>query len=455
MSLRRTLWFIAPAVLGLGVSTARADDDSAGWANPDATALAYTHPLPAAEPTLDREAFMRGRTQFRRAWLDGSPQQVNDGRGLGPLYNRMSCIACHPANGRGRAPAGPDERMQSMLVRLSIAGRDRDGGPRPHPSYGGQFNEEGVPPVRGEGRVAVQWQPVRHRRADGSVTLLRRPVLRFSELAYGPLDGVRTSPRVGPAVFGLGLLESVPPAALLAWLRRASGDGVHGRLNQVWDPIAAKATIGRFGWKANTATLQGQIVGAAHGDLGLTSTIVPQPPCAERQRECLQQSQTHPGVELDDTAVHDMTLYLANLAPAAPRQVDVPAVQQGRALFAQVGCARCHAPALPLGPTAPAGLAGRTIAPYTDLALHDMGPGLSDHRPDYQATGRQWRTPPLWGIGLVPTVNEHTEFLHDGRARSLDEAIAWHDGEARRVRQRYERLPAAQRDALLQFLASL
>lgn len=441
------------AAIALGSSFAHALDAGA-WSVPDTTLQAYTHPLPAAAESLDHEAFMRGRTQFRRAWIDGHHRDTNDGRGLGPLYNRLSCIACHPANGRGRAPAGPGERMQSMLVRLSIPGQDATGGPRPHPFYGGQFNEEGVAPVPGEGRVFVQWQAVVHRQADGNTLTLRRPALRFEALAYGPMKGVLTSARVGPPVFGLGLLEAVPEAALRTLAHEAAGDGVHGTPNRVWDPIAQRAVIGRFGWKANTATLTNQIVGAASGDLGLTSDVAPGANCAPRQAACLAAARDE-GIELDAATVRDMDTYLRHLAPPAPRDTGHPVVERGRALFAGIGCARCHQPALPLGPDAPAGLAGTTIAPYTDLLLHDMGAGLADRRPDYTANGRQWRTPPLWGIGLVATVNEHTEFLHDGRARNLAEAIAWHGGEATRIRRRYERLPGEDRAALLRFLESL
>lgn len=224
--------------------------------------------------------------------------------------------------------------------------------------------------------------------------------------------------------------------------------------DRVWDPVVQRVALGRFGWKANTANIEAQVVGAANGDLGLSSATVRGPNCAPRQRACLEASKDE-GIELDARTVRDMTTYLRHLAPPAPRNAGEPAVERGRVVFDAVGCTRCHRPALPLGTDAPAGLGGTVIAPYTDLLLHDMGAGLADGRPDFLATGRQWRTPPLWGLGLVATVNEHTEFLHDGRARNLREAIAWHDGEARRIRRRFERLPAADQAAVLRFLESL
>lgn len=443
----------APALAALlalpGSLRSQPVDAPPDWAVADATREAYGQPLPGLE---DRTAFLRGRTQFRRAWIDG-PRSAGEGRGLGPLYNRLSCVACHPGNGRGKAPDGPGERMSSMLVRLSLPGAGPHGAPRPHPAYGDQLNEEGVPGLTGEGRARVHWQAVPHQRVDGVVETLRAPRLAFDELAHGPLRGVRMSARVGPPVYGLGLLEAVPEAALRDLARRPQADGVRGRLNEVWDPVAGRRAVGRFGWKANTAGLEAQVVQAAHGDLGLTSSVFPLPNCAPLQAACRDAARAAQGdaaaPELDDALVRDLTLYLRQLAVPAPRGQGEPTVERGRALFGTLRCGACHRPTLPQ----PAGRA--PIAPYTDLLLHDMGPGLADGRPDFRAGARHWRTPPLWGIGLVPTVNEHSHFLHDGRARNLREAVLWHGGEAAASRRRFEALDAADQAALLAFLGSL
>jgi CxxC motif-containing protein (DUF1111 family) len=409
---------------------------------------AFAQPLPGLDDEA-RTRFLRGRSLFRRAWVVG-PNADDLGVGLGPLYNRLSCIACHPANGRGRSPNAVDERMQSMLVRLSVPGLGPHGGPNPHPAYGDQLNEEGVPGVPGEARASMVWHEHVVRLQGGERVSLRRPELRYTQSAYGPLQGVLASPRVGPSVFGLGLLETVPEAALEALARQHLPDGVHGQINHVWDPVQQRQRIGRFGWKANTASLQAQVVQAAAGDLGLSSTTLPAPACAPRQSACHQVALAAPKTpELSDDDAQAMTYYMQQLAPPPSRGDGSPQVERGRQLFVAAGCALCHQPALPSGQAgAPA------IAAYTDLLLHDMGLGLADGRPDYQANGRQWRTAPLWGLGLVPQINEHHQSLHDGRARNLQEAVLWHGGEARRARQRYAALPRADRQALLDFVAS-
>ncbi|MEX8517395.1 MAG: di-heme oxidoredictase family protein [Leptothrix sp. (in: b-proteobacteria)] len=413
---------------------------------------AFSQPLTELDDAA-RERFLHGRSLFRRAWVIG-PTADGNGVGLGPLYNRLSCIACHPANGRGRAPDTPDQRLQSMLVRLSLPGTGPHGGPRPHPAYGDQLNEEGVPGVPGEARVSITWREQRLRLPDGEVVSLRQPRIDFIDAAYGPLQGVLTSARVGPGVYGLGLLEAVPDAALEALARQAQPDGVHGRLNRVWDPVQRRLRIGRFGWKANVADLEAQVVQAAAGDLGLTSPALPEPACAPRQTACRQVAAATGSAapELGTADVQALTDYMRRLAPPPERDVGVLSVELGRRLFAQIGCALCHRPALPL--TSLPGHPPQQAAAYTDLLLHDMGPGLADGRPDYRASARQWRTAPLWGLGLVPQVNEHSQYLHDGRARGLQEAVLWHGGEAARARQRYVALPQPDRQALLAFVAS-
>lgn len=414
---------------------------------------AFSQPLPGLD-AAELERFARGRSLFRQAWVI-APSRDGAVDGLGPLYNRITCIACHARNGRGRAPDGPDERMQSMLLRLSVPGKDAHGGPRPHPVYGDQLNEDGVPGVPGEGRAAVSWREHEVALADGERVTLRSPLIELRELAYGEIGKVLTSPRVGPPVFGLGLLESVPAQALEALAREAKPDGVRGRVNRVWSVERQRHETGRFGLKANQPDLRQQIAGAMVGDLGITSTLFPPQNCTPAQAAC-RAAPDGGRPELSDVQLDDLAFYFAHLAVPARRDTDDPAVVRGERLFADIGCALCHRPVLATGaqPRFPR-LAGRTIAPYTDLLVHDMGKGLADGRPDFDAGGRDWRTPPLWGIGLVEAINEHSHFLHDGRARDLTEAILWHDGEAAAARGRFTRLGKAEREALLAFLRSL
>jgi|JI6StandDraft_1071083.scaffolds.fasta_scaffold18260_3 CxxC motif-containing protein (DUF1111 family) len=414
---------------------------------------AYTQPLPGLSEA-ERERFFRGRSLFRQSWVVAPAE--DRAAGLGPLYNRLACISCHQKNGRGRSPDGPEERMQSMLVRLSVPGQDAHGGPKPHPAYGGQLNEEGIPGIPGEGRAALHWVELPAERLTGGETVaLRRPRIEFVELAYGPLTGALHSLRIGQPVYGLGLLEAVPEKTLRAMAAEAKPDGVRGRLNQVTDVAAQRMMTGRFGFKANAPNLRQQIAGAFVGDLGITSVLFPDENCMPAQKGCQQApSAGHPELAVAD--LDAIEFYLANLAAPVRRNTDDPQVQHGERMFARIGCTACHRPELQTGPSPRFSLtAQQRIAPYSDLLLHDMGRGLADGRPDYRASGRQWRTPPLWGIGLVPLINEHSQYLHDGRARNLQEAILWHGGEASAARRRYTASSEPERRALLAFLHSL
>ncbi len=417
---------------------------------------AFTQALPGLDEATS-QAFLRGRSLFAQNWVV-APAKDSEVDGLGPLYNRLACISCHPKNGRGKAPEREGEKMQSMLVRLSVPGHSPHGGPLPHPAYGDQLNEEGIPGVRGEGRAAIHWIEREEKLADGTPVRLRRPQIVFSETAYGTLDDALTSPRVGPPVFGLGLLQAVPAATLRQMAREAKPDGVKGAVNQVWQVAAGKATAGRFGLKANMPDLAQQIAGAMVGDLGITSPLFPAENCTRRQEACrIAVSGGSP--ELSAAQLQDLLTYLSLLAPPPRRQGETEmqrqAVQRGQARFAAAGCAVCHRPALETGDAPWPALARQTFHPYTDLLLHDMGEGLADGRPDYQASGRQWRTAPLWGLGRYAEINEHGQLLHDGRARDLNEAILWHGGEARNARERFRRLPREAREELFAFLRSL
>jgi len=422
-------------------------------AEPSSIRDGFSLPITELQPA-EREQFFRGRALFRQSWT-APPASAGTASGLGPLYNRLACVSCHARNGRGHAPDAPDERMQSMLVRLSVPGTGPHGAPRPHPAYGDQLNEEGVPGVPGEGRAELRWHVTPMRLADGTPVALRQPRVRFTELAYGPLGPVRFSLRVSPAVAGLGLLEAVPEDRLRALAEERKPDGVRGKVNQVWDVAADRMVPGRFGLKANAPNLRQQSAGAFLGDMGITSALFPRENCMPAQTQCLRSpSAGHP--ELTDAQLDDVEFYLAHLAAPPRRQVDAPEVVRGEQVFAQLGCAVCHRP--DLGPARHArfgALDGRAIPAYTDLLLHDMGPALADGRPDYAAGAREWRTAPLWGLGLARQVNERAGFLHDARARSFEEAILWHGGEAATAQRRYVRLDAQARRTLAAFLDSL
>lgn len=412
---------------------------------------AFSRPIAGQDDAALRR-FRAGNSLFRQAWVIGPSLDHSEVQGLGPLYNRLSCIACHVKNGRGSAPDAENGVARSMVVRLGVAGRDVHGGPLPHPAYGAQLNPDGVPGVPGEGRAIVAYDEFATTLADGAVVSMRRPRLSFRDLAYGPIDGeTRTSVRNAPPVFGLGLLEAVPEDEIVA---HAAVNG--GKPNYVFDIASGRRALGRFGLKANQPDLQQQIAGAFAEDIGITSQLFPRETCTPAQTACLAVASASPGAELTSAQLAATLDYIRGLAVPARRNVDDPRVQRGEELFAQLGCALCHRPTLTLGDFAAApSLSGAPIHPYTDLLLHDMGDDLADGREDFEAGPRDWRTPPLWGLGLAGRYGDGADYLHDGRARSLVEAVLWHGGEARAAAAAFRALPEDQRGALLAFLNSL
>lgn len=415
----------------------------------DRTRDAYSQPFPTMA-TADREQFLLGRGIFQRSWVV-APALDTAFDGLGPLHSRLACQSCHQRNGRGLAPANSRQRLQTMLVRLSVTGQGSHGEPLPHPVYGDQLHEEGVPGVMPEGRVSVEWQEHDYTFADGETVSLRRPQLSFNNLAYGNLTGVEASPRVGPPAYGMGLLQTVADSVLIALANDKKSDGVGGVVNEVYDPLQGKMTIGRFGYKASVHSLRGQVTKAMSGDLGISSLHYPQQNCSASQQDCLAAA-TGGEPEITEEQLDAVAFYLANIAVPAPRDTNTLPVQTGRKIFRDSGCAICHREQLPLPVDYPH---AQTIAPYTDLLIHDMGQGLADGGSEYLASPQHWRTAPLWGLGLSSAITESEQYLHDGRARNLTEAILWHGGEAQIARDRFAELPPSEREALLTFLRSL
>ncbi|MCP5348600.1 MAG: c-type cytochrome [Pseudomonadales bacterium] len=399
--------------------------------------------------------FTRGRALFDQLWV-ASPSLDTDIDGLGPTFNQSACSACHTRNGRGAPPDTDSERMRGMLVRLSLPGAEPNGTPIPHPVYGDQLQDNAILGVPAEGRARVTWIEHTETFADGESITLRRPDLILGDLAFGePEQDLLLSPRVAPSLVGMGLLDAVPDAFLEALAQEPRPDGISGRVNRVWNAQTGTESIGRFGWKANMPTLAQQTAGAFLGDMGLTSTLYPDENCPEVQLDCIQKSSGE--TDVTEEQLRDVVFYQAALAVPAPGASDTGDVdiQQGRELFMQAGCQHCHIPELQTGAAALPVLSNRAFSPYTDLLLHDMGEGLADGRPDFLASGSEWRTPPLWGLGLVPTVNEHNTLLHDGRARGVMEAIMWHGGEAEPARARVKAMTTQEREKLVHFIESL
>ena len=412
---------------------------------------AFSRPMPGLDAARSK-SFHAGSGLFRQAWVIGPSQDHPDVVGLGPLYNRLSCIACHVKNGRGAAPGDEGGVARAMVSRLSKPGTDAHGGPLPHPIYGAQLNPEGVPGVPGEGRAVIDYEFFESKLADGTAVAMRRPRIAFEDMAYGPLEPeTLTSPRNAPPVFGLGLLEAVPESEILAL---AAKNG--GRANYVFDIESGATKLGRFGLKANQPSLKQQIANAFAEDIGISSSLFPGENCTPAEAACRDAAKDAPQAELTEAQLVEVLDYIRALAPPARRGADDARAKRGEALFEAIGCAACHRETLTLGAFAPPpALAGAPIHPYTDLLLHDMGEDLADGRADFLAGPRDWRTPPLWGLGLAGKFGDAANFLHDGRARGFAEAILWHGGEAQAASDAFRKLSRAEREALLSFLNSL
>ncbi|MBA5980109.1 c-type cytochrome [Pseudomonas sp. MD195_PC81_125] len=424
--------------------------------------------LPSANlPPSRRVDFSVGNSFFRSPWVI-APSTTTARDGLGPLFNTNACQNCHIKDGRGHPPAPDAANAVSMLVRLSIpdspayANLIEQLGVVPEPVYGGQFQDMAVPGVTPEGKVRVEYTPVPIRFKDGTEVELRKPVLQFTQLGYGPMHpDTRFSARVAPPMIGLGLLEAIPEDAILAnaAAQAKENNGINGRANRVWDDAQQKTVMGRFGWKAGQPNLNQQNVHAFSGDMGLTTSLRPFDDCTDAQTACKQAPNGNGPdgePEVSDNILRLVLFYTRNLAVPARRGVNDEQVLAGKNLFFQAGCQSCHTPKYTTAANAAEPeLANQVIRPYSDLLLHDMGEGLADHRSEFQASGRDWRTPPLWGIGLTQAVSGHTQFLHDGRARNLLEAVLWHGGEAQQAQQQVLSFNAEQRAALLAFLNSL
>ena len=424
--------------------------------------------MPSANlPPSRRVDFSVGNSFFRSPWVI-APSTTTARDGLGPLFNTNACQGCHIKDGRGHPPTPDDVNAVSMLVRLSIPDAPAYAkvieqlGVVPEPVYGGQFQDMSVPGVAPEGKVRVDYTPVPVRFKDGTEVELRKPSLNITQLGYGPMHpDTRFSARVAPPMIGLGLLEAIPEEAILAnaEAQAKANNGINGRPNRVWDDALQKTVLGRFGWKAGQPNLNQQNVHAFSGDMGLTTSLRPLDDCTDAQTACKQApSGNGPDgePEVSDNILRLVLFYSRNLAVPARRDVNAPEVLAGKTLFYQAGCQSCHTPKYTTAANAAEPeLANQVIRPYSDLLLHDMGDGLADNRTEFQASGRQWRTPPLWGIGLTQAVSGHTQFLHDGRARNLLEAVLWHGGEATAAQQQVLSFNAEQRSALLAFLNSL
>lgn len=377
--------------------------------------------------------FAAGAEPFDQRLLDPTSEGPMKPEALGRLFIDDGCLACHLDGTVRRAPSAAD-LPPGLLLRVSSEGSDLHGGPMPVEGYGLEIQPRATtgPP---EASVDVRWEATDRALADATVVSLRRPVATVSDPANGSVDpAMLTSIRTGVPIVGLGLLEAIPEADLRAAAAQQARDGqVSGRVNEVWDDLGERLTVGRFGWKAGQESVRSQTTAALVNDMGVRPD----------------------DGEMSASVLSDLVFYNRTIAVPVARDTDDSSVRRGANTFVSVGCAACHSPVQRSGPDEVAALADQTFHPYTDLLLHDMGRGLADGRPEYLAGGSEWRTAPLWGIGRRIEVLGFANFLHDGRARTLTEAIEWHGGEAAAARRSFERLDADTRRDLLAFLGSL
>ena len=353
--------------------------------------------------------------------------------GLGPTFNNISCVSCHIRNGRGMPKAG------QLLIRVG----DSDGHPE-IAALGAQIQDFSIVGEKPEADVAINWVERAGKYPDGMSYSMRYPVFSIEVASTGKLlpDTVAVSPRIPPPVHGLGLLEAISEADILANADPddEDGDGISGKANRVWSEETQNLALGRFGWKANSPTLLQQSAEAYVNDMGVHSSMYP-------QNDGLS--------EISDEKLVAAAAYAQTLAVPARASVNDPQVLRGESLFSSVGCESCHVDSFTTSSHKYPALENQPINPYTDMLLHDMGEELADNREDFEASGQEWRTSPLWGIGVVQTVLPYSGFLHDGRARTLEEAILWHGGEAEKSQESFQNLPSQDRQALISFLQSL
>ena len=409
----------------------------------------------AKKLTNDQQSdFGIGNSFFRQSWVSSS-SSTTARDGLGPFFNANNCSSCHFKDGRGRPPTIDGQTGRGLLLRLSLAENHPNGSSFSDPIYGNQLQDNAILGQTVKGKYNITFQDIIETFDDGKVVVLKKPIYQINSLGYGALaNGILVSPRIANQIIGLGLLEAVPESTILGFATANSSNGISGKANYVFDVESNSQKLGRFGWKANQPSLRQQVAGAFSGDMGITTSIFPNENVPVGIDASLIPNGGSP--EISDLNFDRIVLYSSSLAVPNRRNFDSQDVLKGKQIFNEIECASCHIPKMQTGNLHPIqALRNQIIRPYTDLLLHDMGDDLADNAPDFLANGNEWRTPPLWGIGLIKTVNNHTKFMHDGRANNIEEAILWHGGEGQNAKNKYKQLPIVLRNLLLEFINSL
>ena len=380
------------------------------------------------------------------------PEGQGTPSGLGPLFNHFSCFGCHNGGGRSHAPLTEIDPTSGTLLRFSLPGQTWNGSPLPVPGFGTQLQHRATEGVA-EGNYVMHYADISSVYPSGEEVILHQPYFELVNLYTSMPNGVLFTLRNASPIYGLGLLEAIPEESILALADEgdADGDYISGKPNYAYDIQSKSMKFARFGWKSSHVTLEDQIAAALHEDMGVTSSFF------FPQENCLGQSNcatTDSLADITESRVSDLAVYLRTLAVPVGR-INRDTHKRGMELFSELYCDRCHTPEIHTAEGYFAKLSNQKIHPYTDLLLHDMGEGLADGRPDYAASTNEWRTPPLWGIGLTQLVYPQARFLHDGRAETIEEAILWHGGEAYWSKEAFRKLSPADRQSLIDFISAL
>lgn len=392
------------------------------------------------------DTFMLGRSFFSKPWVE-APSATTARDGLGPLFSANTCTSCHTHLGAGSVYNKEGEISRSLVTRFSLRGqKDSKIGFVPDPVYGAQLSINGVKDVPYEGKPTLRYETVVERYADGTTVHLQKPIFGVTDLNYGALSAdTAIAHRIAPALVGLGWIEKIPQSAILENEKMAKKDGIKGRANWVYNPETNQTELGRFNWKASAASIKHQSAAALSNDMGITSPLYPHENCTPSQKECNEVPHGRDAFDAPMVRLDAIAFYLSQtkMPPLAIKQ------KVGEKLFDEIGCATCHVRSYTLEN-------GVKVSPFSDFLLHDLGEGLSDDgRSEFEAMPAEWRTQPLWSIGKRIHVLHQKNFLHDGRARNLEEAILWHGGEAQSVKEHFKALPKEKRKALIEFLEEL
>lgn len=394
-----------------------------------------------------------GKSFFTIPWVQ-APASTTARDGLGPLFSANTCVHCHPHNSAGIATDKNGEITRSLVMRLSIPSTHNTtvakNGFMPEPNYGGQFSINGTSDTPAEGNVHLNYKAITGFYADGSMYSLQEPTYTLSNLQYGNLHPkTNIAPRIGLALIGLGALESIKQSDILKNedIEDTNKDGISGKANWVYSYETNRTELGRFAWKAAAPSVLQQSANAAHNDMGLSNPLFKSHNCTDSQKECLKASLNIDNqLDLPQKRLEAISYYLKTLK--IPKRRIGKNFFKGESVFNKLGCVKCHTQNFTIA-------GGQTIYPYSDLLLHDMGEALSDGHTMFKANENEFRTPPLWGLGLYKKMTSKISLLHDGRARNVAEAILWHGGEAQSQKEAFTQLSKKQREYLIEFINSI